>query len=94
MLSTPAATNSANCCLPALQQLNCRRPGNLLCKYIPALNRIDSWGGSDSTEGLEGFEEDVRRVGKDPDFIAAQIEIHDRLYWDQMRAAARQQGLR
>lgn len=41
-----------------------------------------------------GFTEDVRRSAADPEFIQAQLDIHDVLYWDKMMAAAAANGLR
>ena len=78
--------------LPLL--LLCRRPGNLLCKYIPTLDRIDSWGGGDSTSGLEGFIKDVQRSASDAEFVGAQLDLHDVMYWNPMMMAAINNGLR
>lgn len=71
-----------------------RRPGNILCKYIPALDRIDASGGGDSLVGLSGFVEDVRRAAADVEFINAQIDLHDSLYYNKMRMSAHVNGVR
>jgi hypothetical protein len=99
--SAPSLKRSCCSPLPPTHDLNrlaglcCRRrPGNLLCRYIPALDRIDSWGGGDSIAGLDGFIEAVRRSAADPEFVAAQLDLHDVLYFNRMMAAAIANGIR
>ena len=59
---------------PPLPQAFCKRsPGNVLCKYIPALDKIDAKGGGDSTTGLKGFGKAVESIGDNLDFHKAQV---------------------
>ena len=71
-----------------------RKPTGALCRYLPALQRIDNDGGGNDTAGLGGFIPAVQAAGNDPAFIAAQLDIHRTLYWAPTLVMAAQAGLK
>lgn len=80
--------------LKVYQSLN---PNNLLVKYIPTFERIDSEnteGMNPDTSGLEDFAEDFASCIGDPAFIQAQHQLVDKLYWNPSQAAAGEIGAR
>lgn len=66
-------------------------PDNVLAKYLPALRAVN---GSASTEGLEGFEQDFATAAKDPQFIAEQDALVDKLYFNPAIAIAEENGVK
>jgi chitosanase len=61
-------------------------PDNGLARYLPALEAVN---GSDSEEGLDGFEEAWAQAAQDPDQRALQDALVDQLYFNPaMRLAA------
>lgn len=84
-------TYSGNILIKYYTTLN---PNNILAKYIPALNRIDSLhsgGKSDDTTGLDGFIRDVQNC-TDPLFKQAQLYQLDQMYWSPALAKATELG--
>ncbi len=79
--------------LKKYQSLN---PNNILVKYIPAFERIDSLphpgGLCSDTTGLANFPADFRSCGNDPAFKQAQHNLVDELYWNPSQAAANEVG--
>lgn len=66
-------------------------PGNILSKYIAALQRVD---GSASHSGLEaGFVADWKTAATDPKFQEAQNRERDRSYFDPAVSQAKSDGL-
>ncbi len=79
--------------LKEYQSLN---PNNILVKYIPAFERIDSLphpgGLCSDTTGLNNFPADFRSCGNDPAFKEAQHNLVNRLYWNPSQDAVNQIG--
>ena len=65
-------------------------PDNVLAPYLPALRAVN---GSDSHEGLDGFEEAWAEASSDPVFQAAQDTERDDVYFDPAVALAETDGL-
>ena len=65
-------------------------PSNVLAAYLPALRAVN---GSDSHEGLDGFEEAWAEASTDPVFQAAQNTERDDVYFDPAVALAESDGL-
>jgi chitosanase len=66
-------------------------PGNVLAKYIPALEAVD---GTDSEDGLDGFAEDWAAAARDPEQRALQDALVDELYFQPAMAMAADIGVR
>ncbi|MGB8451916.1 MAG: chitosanase [Anaerocolumna sp.] len=79
--------------LKEYQSLN---TNNILVKYIPAFERIDSLshpgGLCSDTTGLANFPADFRSCGNDPAFKEAQHNLVNRLYWNPSQEAVNQIG--
>lgn len=79
-----------------IQHYTALNPNNVLAKYIPALNRIDSiarasGGKTSDTTGLDNFIQDVQNCF-DPLFRQAQIYILNQKYWNPAVNAAAEIG--
>ncbi|MGW7411786.1 chitosanase [Streptomyces sp. NPDC054863] len=69
-----------------------RKPGNLLAKYLPALEDVD---GTDSHAGLDPkFTKDWATAAKDSAFQKAQRDERDRVYFNPAVSQAKADGLR
>jgi chitosanase len=66
-------------------------PGNVLAKYIPALEAVD---GTDSEDGLDGFAEDWAAAARDPGQRQLQDDLVDELYFEPAMAMAADAGVR
>jgi chitosanase len=78
--------------LRVVQNYKKSAPGNVLAKYLPALQAVD---GSDSHAGLDpGFTGDWKAAAGDRRFQAAQDAERDRMYFDPALSAAHQDGVR
>ncbi|KAE8764459.1 chitosanase [Georgenia thermotolerans] len=66
-------------------------PGNVLAKYIPALEKVD---GSDSTAGLDGFTAAWAQAAKDPAQRRLQDDVVDELYFRPAMRMAEELGIR
>ncbi len=79
-----------------LKEYRTLNPNNILVKYIPAFERIDSLphpgGLCNDTTGLANFPADFRACGNDPAFKEAQHNLVNRLYWNPSQEAAGQIG--
>ncbi|MFC0438138.1 chitosanase [Kutzneria buriramensis] len=68
-----------------------REPGNVLAKYLPALEAVN---GSESHDGLDPtFKDDWASAASDPVFQQAQNDERDRVYFDPAVSQAKQDGL-
>ncbi|MPV88619.1 chitosanase [Georgenia ruanii] len=67
------------------------KPGNVLAKYIPALEEVD---GSDSMAGLDGFAAAWGQAAKDPAQRRLQDEVVDELYFRPAMQMADELGIR
>ena len=68
-----------------------REPGNVLAKYLPALESVN---GSDSHDGLDpGFKDDWAAAAGDPVFQQAQNDERDRVYFNPAVSQAQSDGL-
>ncbi|EWM18827.1 chitosanase [Kutzneria sp. 744] len=68
-----------------------REPGNVLARYLPALEAVN---GSDSHDGLDPtFKDDWASAAGDPVFQQAQNDERDRVYFDPSVSQAKQDGL-
>jgi chitosanase len=65
-------------------------PSNVLAAFLPALRAVN---GSDSHDGLDGFEEAWAEASTDPVFQAAQNAERDDVYFDPAVALAEGDGL-
>jgi chitosanase len=78
--------------LELVQEYTRRKPGNVLAKYLPALERVD---GSDSHEGLDpNYTKDWKTAAKDKVFQDTQEAERDRVYFNPSVNRAKQDGLR
>jgi chitosanase len=78
--------------LELVREYTKREPGNILAKYLPALEDVD---GSDSHDGLDpGFTDDWATAADDPVFQQSQEYERDRVYFDPAVAQAKEDGLR
>jgi chitosanase len=78
--------------LELVQAYTSTEPGNVLAKYLPALEDVN---GSDSHDGLDpGFVKDWRKAAKDPVFQAAQEAERDRVYFTPSVAKGEADGVR
>ncbi|MFB9297468.1 chitosanase [Kibdelosporangium philippinense] len=78
--------------LELVQAYTKRKPGNVLAKYLPALERVD---GSDSHEGLDpNYTKDWKTAAKDKVFQDTQEAERDRVYFNPSVNRAKQDGLR
>ncbi|PWK80727.1 chitosanase [Lentzea atacamensis] len=67
------------------------KPGNVLEKYLPALERVN---GSPSHDGLDPtFQDDWRRAAQDGTFQGAQEHERDRVYFNPAVNRAKQDGV-
>lgn len=80
-----------------LKKYQALNPNNILVKYIPAFERIDSLphpgGLCSDTTGLANFPVDFGACGNDPAFIQAQHNLVDELYWNPSQSAVNQIGV-
>ncbi|WP_407657169.1 chitosanase [Kibdelosporangium aridum] len=78
--------------LELVREYTRRKPGNVLAKYLPALERVD---GSDSHEGLDpNYTKDWKTAAKDKVFQDTQEAERDRVYFNPSVNRAKQDGLR
>ncbi len=78
--------------LELVQAYTDQEPGNVLAKYLPALEAVN---GSDSHDGLDpGFPGDWRTAAGDEVFKQAQNDERDNVYFDPAVSQAKQDGLR
>jgi chitosanase len=84
-------TSGTHDMLELVQRYTDRSPGNILAKYLPALQAVDGTG---SHEGLDpGFTGDWRSAANDPAFRDTQESERDRVYFDPAVSLAKQDGL-
>ena len=84
-------TSGTHDMLELVQRYTDRSPGNVLAKYLPALQAVD---GTDSHEGLDpGFTGDWRSAANDQVFRDTQESERDRVYFDPAVSLAKQDGL-
>jgi chitosanase len=77
--------------LELVQHYKDLEPGNVLAKYIPALQRVD---GTDSHSGLgSAFVSDWKKAAKDTVFQQAQNDERDRVYFNPAVQQGRTDGL-
>jgi chitosanase len=78
--------------LELVQEYTRRKPGNILAKYLPALEEVD---GSDSHDGLDpNYPKDWKTAAKDTVFQQTQESERDRVYFNPSVNRAKQDGLR
>ncbi|WP_033219386.1 chitosanase [Kitasatospora phosalacinea] len=78
--------------LELVQHYTDLKPGNVLAKYLPALERVD---GTDSHSGLgSAFVNDWKTAAKDTVFQRAQNDERDRVYFNPSVKQAKADGLR
>ncbi|WBP89818.1 chitosanase [Kitasatospora cathayae] len=78
--------------LELVQHYTDLKPGNVLAKYLPALEKVN---GSDSHAGLgTPFTKDWATAAKDPAFQQAQNDERDRVYFNPAVRQAKADGLR
>ncbi|KAI3435766.1 hypothetical protein D9Q98_001824 [Chlorella vulgaris] len=64
--------------LMTVQEYTRLKPNNPLARFLPALRSVAGKG--DKFTGLDGFDQEVRKLAKDTDFIKAQWTICDKEY--------------
>jgi chitosanase len=78
--------------LELVQEYTRRKPGNVLAKYLPALQRVD---GSDSHSGLDpNYPKDWKTAAKDTVFQQTQESERDRVYFNPSVAQGKSDGVR
>jgi chitosanase len=78
--------------LELVQEYTKRKPGNVLAKYLPALERVD---GSDSHSGLDpNYTKDWKTAAKDTVFQQTQESERDRVYFNPSVAQGKSDGVR
>nr|WP_083467372.1 chitosanase [Kibdelosporangium sp. MJ126-NF4] len=78
--------------LELVREYTKRKPGNILAKYLPALERVD---GSDSHKGLDpNYTKDWKTAAKDKVFQDSQEFERDRVYFNPAVNRAKKDGLR
>ncbi|MDQ6786826.1 MAG: chitosanase [Acidobacteriota bacterium] len=71
-----------------------RQPKNMLAKFLPELERLNSTIDSSNISGLRGFISAWRKCSKDELFCTVQDEINDELYFNPARSYARKLRLK
>ncbi len=83
-------TSGTNDLLRVVRRYTEQKPDNPLAQYLPALEAVN---GTDSEEGLDGFEEAWAQAAQDPDQRALQDALVDELYFTPAMTLAADTGV-
>lgn len=84
-------TSGTSDLLQLVKDYTAKKPGNGLAKYVPALEKVD---GSDSHDGLDGFEAAFKKEAANADFRAMQDHEVDVMYFCPAMDVAQKSGIK